>query len=109
VAEHLHEERQTTQKQLATAAATASKLGENEAHTSAIMSTAADGMITGYRGVGAMWAAETGRDALPIKSAMLADGVIVRGVGEAIIWCPPLIVTDDEIARYIETLQKALS
>ncbi|MEM9561826.1 MAG: aminotransferase class III-fold pyridoxal phosphate-dependent enzyme [Actinomycetota bacterium] len=70
---------------------------------------AADGMIKGYRGVGAMWAADIGRDSIPIKNTMLADGVIIRAVGEAIIWCPPLTVTDDEVGRYIETLQKALS
>ncbi len=69
----------------------------------------ADGMIKGYRGVGAMWAADIARDSIPIKNAMLADGVIIRAVGESIIWCPPLIVTDDEIGRYIETLQTALS
>ncbi len=69
----------------------------------------ADGMIQSYRGIGAMWAAEIGRDAVPVKNVLLADGVIVRAVGEAIIWCPPLIVTDDEIGRYIESLQKALS
>jgi adenosylmethionine-8-amino-7-oxononanoate aminotransferase len=69
----------------------------------------ADGMIRSYRGVGAMWAADIARDAIPIKNAMLADGVIIRAVGESIIWCPPLIVTDDETGRYIETLQKALS
>ena len=69
----------------------------------------ADGMIQSYRGVGGMWAADIGRDAIPIKNTMLADGMIVRGVGEAIIFCPPLVVTDEEIGRYIETLQKALS
>jgi adenosylmethionine-8-amino-7-oxononanoate aminotransferase len=69
----------------------------------------ADGFVTGYRGVGAMWAAEIGRDAVPVKNALLHDGVIARGVGEAIIWCPPLVVTDDEIGRYIESLQKALA
>lgn len=68
----------------------------------------ADGMIKSYRGVGAMWAADIGRDSVPVKNAMLADGVIIRAVGEAIIWCPPLVVTDDEIGRYIETLEKAL-
>ena len=69
----------------------------------------ADGMIKSYRGIGGMWAADIARDAVPIKNAMLADGMIVRGVGEAIIFCPPLVVTDEEIGRYIETLQKALS
>lgn len=69
----------------------------------------ADGMIKGYRGIGGMWAADIGRDAIPVKNTMLEEGVIIRGVGEGIIWCPPLVVTDDQIGRYIETLQKALA
>lgn len=70
---------------------------------------AADGIIAGRRGVGGMWAADVGRDSTPVKEAMLADGVIARGVGQAIIFCPPLVVTDDQIGRFIETLQKALA
>ena len=69
----------------------------------------ADGIIKGYRGVGAVWAADIGRDSTGVKASMLADGVIIRGVGEAIVWCPPLIVTDDQVGQFIETLQKALS
>ena len=69
----------------------------------------ADGTIRGYRGVGAVWAADIGRDSTGPKFEMLDHGVIVRGVGEGIIWCPPLIVTDDEVATFIETLDKVLS
>ena len=68
----------------------------------------ADGMITGYRGVGGMWAADVGRDTAGIKQAMLEAGVVVRGVGDAVIWCPPLIITDDQIGIFIETLEKVL-
>ena len=57
----------------------------------------------------ALRAADIGRDAIPVKNTMLDEGVIIRGVGEGIIWCPPLVVTDEEIGRYIETLQKALA
>lgn len=69
----------------------------------------ADGIIKGYRGVGAVWAADIGRDSTEPKYAMLDNGVIARGVGEGILWCPPLIITDDEIARFIETLAKVLT
>jgi adenosylmethionine-8-amino-7-oxononanoate aminotransferase len=68
----------------------------------------ADGIIKGYRGTGAVWAADIGRDSTPVKLDMLERGVIVRGVGEGIIWCPPLVVTDDQIATFIETLDTAL-
>ncbi len=69
----------------------------------------ADGIITGYRGIGAVWAADLGRDSTDVKNAMLSDGVVVRGVGDAITFCPPLVVTDDEIGRFIETLEQSVS
>ena len=39
---------------------------------------------------------------------MMDAGVIIRGVGEAILWCPPLVVTDDEVGHFIETLGNCL-
>lgn len=68
----------------------------------------ADGVIKSYRGVGGVWAAEIGRDAVPMKQEMLDRGIVIRGVGEAVLFCPPLVVTDDEIGRFIETLDDAL-
>ncbi|MDA3038774.1 MAG: aminotransferase class III-fold pyridoxal phosphate-dependent enzyme, partial [Actinomycetota bacterium] len=68
----------------------------------------ADGLLASYRGVGGVWAVELGREALTIKSKMLEDGVIVRGLGENIMWCPPLVVTDNEIGQFIETMEKAI-
>ncbi len=69
----------------------------------------ADGIIKSYRGVGAVWAADIGQDSTTVKKTMLDNGVICRGVGDSIIWCPPLIVTDEQIGIFIETLQKALT
>lgn len=68
----------------------------------------ADGILKGYRGVGAVWAADIGHDSLAAKTAMLDNGVVVRGVGSSIIWCPPLIVTDEQIGTFVETLEKAV-
>jgi putrescine---pyruvate transaminase len=70
---------------------------------------AAEGLVTEYRGVGGVWAVELGRDSVPVRNQMLTDGVVVRGAGENIIWCPPLVVTDDEIGRFIETLEHAIT
>ena len=42
------------------------------------------------------------------KVDMLKRGIVVRGVGESIIFCPPLVVTDAEIGQFIETLHEAL-
>lgn len=69
----------------------------------------ADGIIKGYRGVGAIWAADTGRDTAETKVTMRDKGVIVRGVGDGILWCPPLVVTDEEVATFIEVLADSLS
>ena len=69
----------------------------------------ADGLLTSYRGTAAIWAVELGRDAIPVKAKMFEEGVIVRGIAQNIIWCPPLVVTDNEIGQFIETLEKAIS
>ncbi|MGH1490612.1 MAG: aspartate aminotransferase family protein [Acidimicrobiales bacterium] len=68
----------------------------------------ADGIIKTYRGVGAVWAADIGYDSAPVKTKMLESGVFVRGVGNAIIWCPPLVITDEQIGTFIETLESCL-
>lgn len=62
----------------------------------------ADGLIKGYRGVGAMWAADLGEPTIEMSKKMRANGLIARGFADAIILCPPLIITDDEIAKFIE-------
>ncbi len=67
-----------------------------------------DGTINGYRGIGGVWAADIGRDSTPVKFDMLDRGVMVRGVGEGIIWCPPLVVTDAQIATFVEVLEASL-
>ncbi|MGB5756543.1 MAG: aspartate aminotransferase family protein [Acidimicrobiales bacterium] len=69
----------------------------------------ADGIIKSYRGVGAVWAVDIGHDSAETKKTMLDLGVVIRGVGTSIVWCPPLIVTDDQIGTFIETLEKALT
>ena len=47
-------------------------------------------------------------DAVAVKVDMLKRGIVVRGVGESIIFCPPLVITDAEIGQFIETLHEAL-
>jgi putrescine aminotransferase len=67
-----------------------------------------DGMVHSYRGVGAIWAAELGRDAVPVRDAMLERGVVTRPIGEAIAFCPPLIISDDEIGAIFDRLADTL-
>lgn len=72
--------------------------------TTGFQALVADGIISSYRGIGAVWAVEIGADALAAKAAMFDRGVIVRGMNETIIFCPPLVITDSEIAQMIEAL-----
>lgn len=67
-----------------------------------------DDMIQGYRGVGAIWAAELGRDSIPVRDAMLDRGVVSRPIGEALAFCPPLIITDTEIGTIFDRLADTL-
>ena len=67
-----------------------------------------DGLLAGYRGDGAVWAAELGRDAAGPRNAMLDAGVIVRPIGSALAMCPPLVISDAEIDRLIDTMADAL-
>ena len=69
---------------------------------------AEDGLIAGYRGTGAVWAAELGRDAAGVRAKILEAGVIVRPIGTALAMCPPLIISDAEIDRLIDTMADAL-
>ena len=67
-----------------------------------------DGLIAGFRGTGAVWAAELGRDAAGVRAKILEAGVIVRPIGSALAMCPPLIISDAEIDRLIDTMADAL-
>ena len=68
----------------------------------------ADGLIESWRGTGAVYAADLGRDSLPVRNEMMANGVIVRPIGTCLAICPPLIITDDEVGRVLDTLAEAL-
>ena len=66
------------------------------------------GLIESRRGVAGIWAAVLGRDSVPVRDAMLENGVIVRPIGEVLAICPPLVITDDEIGRMVDTMADAL-
>ena len=68
----------------------------------------ADGLIESWRGTGAVYAAELGRDSIPVRNEMMANGVIVRPIGTCLAICPPLIITDDEVGRVLDTMAGAL-
>ena len=68
----------------------------------------ADGLIESWRGMGAVYAAELGRDSIPVRNEVLEEGVIVRPIGTSLAICPPLVITDDEVGRIIDTMASAL-
>ena len=68
-----------------------------------------DGTIQSYRGHGGVWAADIARDSIPVRDRMLAEqGVVVRGIGEAIAMCPPLIATEDEVGEILDAMVACL-
>ncbi|MCP3939368.1 MAG: aspartate aminotransferase family protein [Actinomycetia bacterium] len=68
----------------------------------------ADGVIESYRGQGAIWGADLGRDSVPVRDAMLEAGVVVRGIGNVMAFCPPLIITEGEVTQMLDTLVASL-
>jgi putrescine---pyruvate transaminase len=72
---------------------------------------AADGAIDHARGDGAVWAAglRPDQDAMAVRDAMLAGGVITRAIGaDTLTFCPPLVTTDGQIDRIVDTLSTAV-
>ena len=70
-----------------------------------------DGLVTEVRGTGAVWAIQLpeGRDAMKDRDGVLAEGVIVRPLGNALAMCPPLVITDAQIDRMVDALASVLS
>ena len=72
-----------------------------------------DGLVTDVRGEGAIWAVDiaerSGRDASDVAGTMVDMGVIVRPIGSTTLaMCPPLVLTDAETDRLLDTLAAAL-
>ena len=76
-----------------------------------LKSLAADGTVAEVRGIGAVWAAQLHdhQDAMVARDAMLEQGVIVRPIGKSLAFCPPLVITDDQIDTCIDVLAAVAS
>ncbi|CAN5488833.1 aspartate aminotransferase family protein [soil metagenome] len=71
---------------------------------------AADGAIDHARGAVAVWAAgmRPDQDAMAVRDHMLELGVITRAIGpDTLAFCPPLVTTDAQIDRMVDTLATA--
>ncbi|MCU1392320.1 MAG: aminotransferase [Ilumatobacteraceae bacterium] len=79
---------------------------------SGLQALAADGVIDHARGDGAVWAAglQPDQNAMAIREAMLANGAIVRALNtDTVTFCPPLVITDEQIDRLLDIFAGAAS
>ena len=73
---------------------------------------ARDGVLADVRRCGAVGATRLapGHDAFVVRDAMLGAGIITRAVNaETLTWCPPLVITDAEVDRIVDTLNECLN
>jgi putrescine---pyruvate transaminase len=70
----------------------------------ALASMVDDGLVESVRGVGAIWAVELGEDAAPVRDRLLAAGVVVRPIGQALALCPPLMIPDDDLDAIVDAI-----
>ena len=75
-----------------------------------LRSLAADGVVDEVRGVGAVYAVKVpeGRAAPAVRDDLLAKGIIVRPIVDSIAFCPPLVITDDQIDRMVDAVADCL-
>jgi putrescine aminotransferase len=76
-----------------------------------LRSLAADGIVADVRGDVAVWAVWLApeHDAVAVRDRMLELGVITRSIGvDTLSFCPPLVITDDEIDRIVDGVASAL-
>jgi len=70
-----------------------------------------DGVLAGHRGIGGMWAGllPEGLAPVAVRAAMIERGVIARPIGaDVIAFCPPLVISDDEVDRCLEALVESV-
>jgi adenosylmethionine-8-amino-7-oxononanoate aminotransferase len=70
-----------------------------------------DGLVVEVRGEVAVWAVALpdGQDPVQVRDHALAGGMITRAVGaDTLTFCPPLVTTDDQIDRIVDTLAASL-
>jgi adenosylmethionine-8-amino-7-oxononanoate aminotransferase len=71
---------------------------------------ATDGTIDHVRGDGAVWAAglKPDQNSVTIRDRMIELGVIARAINtDTVAFCPPLVVTDEELDTMIDTFANA--
>jgi adenosylmethionine-8-amino-7-oxononanoate aminotransferase len=78
---------------------------------SGLQALAADGVLAGVRGVGAIWSVQVpeGHEANDVRIRLLELGVISRAIGtDTLPFCPPFVATDADIDQIVDALATAL-
>jgi len=75
-----------------------------------LQSLAADGSIDHVRGLGGMWAAglRADQNAMALRDAVFEGGVVCRALNaDSLLFCPPLVTTDEQIDRIVDAVATA--
>jgi putrescine---pyruvate transaminase len=73
---------------------------------------AADALVAEVRAEGAVGGLKLlpGKDAFVVRDALMGAGVLTRAVNaETLTWCPPLVISDDEIDRIVDAVATAVA
>jgi len=75
-----------------------------------LQALADDGTIEGVRGLGGMWAAALRPDqnAMAMRDVMFEQGVVCRALNaDSLLFCPPLVTTDEQVDRIVDSVAVA--
>jgi adenosylmethionine-8-amino-7-oxononanoate aminotransferase len=75
-----------------------------------LQALADDGTIDHVRGLGGMWAAglRPDQNAMVLRDVMFDHGVVCRALNaDSLLFCPPLVTTDDQIDRIVDAVAAA--
>ena len=71
-----------------------------------------DGLVDHVRGEAAIYgvALRDDHDATAVRDRMHELGVVVRAIGtDTLTFCPPLVITDEQIDRVVDAVAEAVS
>ncbi|MEM9465036.1 MAG: aminotransferase class III-fold pyridoxal phosphate-dependent enzyme [Actinomycetota bacterium] len=77
---------------------------------SGLQSLVDDGLFAGLRGAGFVWALTTHEHQTPVdvRNEILANGAIVRPMAASLGFCPPMVMTEDQVDRVVDAVASAV-
>ena len=64
--------------------------------------------IVSEKGTNKRWGGKEGNAGPVVRDICIANGLMVRGIRDTIVMCPPLIITHDEIDELVGIIAKSL-